>query len=41
MMDFTKEVLPDSIILKDGKYYLDTNMITPDESGIVTFTVYG
>lgn len=40
-MDFTKEVLPDGIIFKDGKYYLDTNVIKPDENGMVTFTVYG
>lgn len=39
--DFTKEVLPDGVIFKDGKYYLDTEVITPDENGMVIFTVYG
>lgn len=40
-MDFTKEVLPDGIILKNDKYYLDRNIIKPDENGMVTFSVYG
>lgn len=40
-MDFTKEVLPDGIIFKDDKYYLDKSIIKPDENGMVTFTVYG
>lgn len=40
-MDFTKEVLPDGVIFKDDKYYLDKSIIKPDENGMVTFTVYG
>lgn len=40
-MDFTKEVLPDGVIFKDDKYYLDKSIIKPDENGMVTFIVYG